>query len=246
MEDTNAYTKGLMTSMKKNKNPNFQIALLTLSFTTLFLSFAPVARANNDLQTEPIGNIVSGEVVSIQSGASSSGTVDRGINSSSARVGDRGYITLSQGLNSIPAGTRVEFTVSRVSPARRGFNKPGEIQLKAVQLTYPDGKSGVISGDAYVVNSDADGTIIKGTTTGKRVGKVAANTAVGAGVGALGGLVGGAISGGRLGKGAAIGAGIGAASGVVASGFDKGKDVNINSGEKMTLRFTKSAQISVK
>lgn len=187
--------------------------------------------------------VLTGEVVSVNAGAYTPGSVDRSFTSATSRVGDRGYITLSQSLNGIPAGSRVEFVVSSVSRAKRRFDKPGQMQLKAVKIIYPDGQTVNLSGDAYIVR-DAGETVLVGETKKKRVAKAAGKTAAGAGVGALGGLIGSALGGNASGKATAIGAGIGAGVGLLGAGLSKGKEVTINSGDKLLLKFNKAMQLT--
>ncbi|MDJ0625008.1 MAG: hypothetical protein QNJ31_01415 [Candidatus Caenarcaniphilales bacterium] len=189
--------------------------------------------------------ILSGEVVSINAGAYSPGRVDRGFTSASARVGDRGYLTLDQELNGIPKGSKVEFVVSSVIKAKRRFEKSGEIQLKAVKIVYPDGQTIPLNGEVYVVR-DTSSTILIGEAKKKRIAKSAGKTAAGAATGALGGLIGSAIGGDASGRATAIGAGIGAGLGLLGAGLSKGEEVVVNSGDKLFLKFNKSMQLTPK
>ncbi len=193
----------------------------------------------------PDQTVLSGQVISIPAGTTATGSIDRGLSSNSTRVGERGFLTLNQSTNGIPAGSKVEFTVSKVSPAKRGFDNPGELQLKAIRIIYPNGESANLSGEAYIVE-DTSSTILSGNTKGKRVAAAAGKTAVGAGVGALGGLIGSKISGGtRTGKSVALGTAIGAGLGLAGAGLSKGRDVEINSGDKLFLKFNRSSQVNV-
>lgn len=218
--------------------------------------------ASQDLQSSPYSSnqdandpankysgdqtVLSGQVISIPAGTTARGSIDRGLSSSSTRVGERGFLTLNQNTNGIPAGSKVEFTVSQVSPAKRGFDNPGELQLKAIRIIYPNGESANLSGEAYIVE-DTSSTILSGNTKGKRVAAAAGKTAVGAGIGALGGLLGSRIgSGGRsTGKSVALGTAIGAGIGLAGAGISKGKDVEINSGDKLFLKFNRRSQVNV-
>lgn len=196
-------------------------------------------------QVQTSGNkVLKGEVVSIASGTTAAGNVDRALSSATNRVGDRGYFTLNQNLNGIPAGSRIEFTVTQVESARRGFDKPGSMQLKAVSLTTPDGKSSPLNGNVYIVE-DAKRTNLVGNTTGKRVATTAGKTLLGAGIGAALGTATAAATGGGLGRGAWMGAAIGGAGGAVGAGLSKGQDVDIRSGSKLILKFTQKVDVTV-
>lgn len=256
-----------MNKLKKEKN-NLLLASLTL--LTLVSGNLGTLAAEDELESQEIpaiqaspysteetttnnatstntttsnSQILSGEVVSVNAGAYTPGSVDRGFTSATARKGDRGYLTLTQSLNGIPAGSRVEFVVDSVSRAKRRFDKPGEMRLKAVKIVYPDGQMVTLNGDAYVVR-DSGSTVLVGETKKKRVAKAAGKTAAGAGVGALGGLIGSALGGNASGKATAIGAGIGAGVGLLGAGLSKGDEVVINSGDKLLLKFSKAMQLT--
>ncbi|MDX1918229.1 MAG: hypothetical protein SFT81_03695 [Candidatus Caenarcaniphilales bacterium] len=202
----------------------------------LLTGLGPISNLSLSVRAEEEASL-QGEVISIPSGASTPGTIDRGINSGNARVGDRGIFTLSESFYGIPAGSRVEFTVERVTPAKRGFDKPGEMRLKAIRVTYNNGQTARF-GNAYIVTSPGSSNVtLYGNTKGKRVAAAAGKTALGAGVGALGGLVASSIAGGRKGKAAAIGAGIGGGVGLAAAAAGEGREVELNSGSKMYLKF---------
>ncbi len=203
---------------------------------------------NNSSSADTYSNqtVLSGRVVSIAAGTSVAGTIDRGLSSNSTRVGERGFLTLNQASNGIPVGSRVEFTVSKVSPAKRGFDNPGELQLKAIRVIYPNGSSANLTGEAYIVE-DNSSTILSGNTKGKRVAAAAGKTAAGAGIGALGGLIGSRI-GSRTrstGSSVALGSAIGAGIGLAGAGISKGRDVEVNSGDKLFLKFNRSTQVNV-
>lgn len=189
--------------------------------------------------------VLTGEVVSVASGAKADGVLDRGFASDTARVGDRGYLTLNQSLSGIPAGSRVEFEVSRASKAKWGrFKSPGELQLKALNITYPDGRTARLNGEAYITDSSGE-VVLKGSTKGERARSAAISTGVGAGTGALGGLIGSAL--GRSsskGKATALGTAIGGGVGLATAAIKKGDEVNLKSGEKLFLRFTQNARLT--
>jgi hypothetical protein len=218
----------------------------------LVLMSAPSFAIDSGLQSQPYTNssqtVLSGEVVSVQAGANAPGTLTSGtISSEYAQVGQRGYITLNQGLNGIPAGSRVEFEVSNVRSAKRfKFDSPGELQLKAIQITYPDGRIARLNGNAYIVANPGE-TVLKGATTSERVKSTAVKTVGGAAAGAAIGVASAAIFGGRgaIGRGAWKGAAIGGGTGAAAALVSKGDEVVVNSGSRLFLRFPKSAQVQV-
>jgi hypothetical protein len=224
----------------KRKSLSLLLSLITLA--------APAFATNSGLQSQTVSTssstVLQGEVVSVQAGANVQGSIDRQFSSSASRVGDRGYFTLNQGLNSnVPAGSVVEFQVTSVRSAKRlRFESPGELQLKALNIRYPDGRTARLSGDAYIVSSPSE-VVLTGATKGERVKQTAKKTAIGAGGGALAGLVGGAISGGRLGKGAAIGTAIGAGVGAGSALISKGDEILVGPNDRLFLKFAKSSQI---
>lgn len=230
----------------KNKKIIASLSLLILASCNL-ASFA----AQDELQSQTISSqnpyqnstVLSGEVVQISAGASAPGKVDRSFTSTTSRVGDRGILTLNQKLQGIPAGSQVEFVVSSVVSARRGFDKPGTMQLKAIKIIYPDGSSAPLSGEALIVRNSGE-TVLVGESNKKRVAKTAGKTAAGAATGALGGLIGSSLGGGASGRATAIGAGIGAGVGLLGAGLSRGEDVVINSGDNLLLKFTKAAQLT--
>jgi hypothetical protein len=208
---------------------------------------APVAQANQAAPTSATAaqptKVLTGQVINITSGASTPGKVDRSFSSSTSRIGDRGILTLSQAYEGIPNGSQVEFVVSSVTEPKRRFGKPGTLQLKAVNILYPDGSKVALNGEAYVVNNSGS-TVLTGAATKERVIKTAGKTAAGAATGALGGLIGSAIGGGNLGRATAIGTGIGAGAGVITAGLSKGDDATVNSGDNMFLKFVKDVKLS--
>lgn len=216
----------------------------------LVLMAAPAFAIDSGLQTQTTTSVNSsspvlrGEVVSVQSGANVSGNIDRQFTSGNSRVGDRGYFTLGQSLNAnVPAGSVVEFQVSRVQSARRfRFESPGELQLKALSIRYPDGRTARLNGDAYIVSNPGE-VVLKGETKGSRAKTTAKKTAIGAGIGAATGVAGAAISRGRLGRGAWSGAAIGAGLGVGSALISKGDEVAVGPNNKLFLKFANNTQI---
>ncbi len=216
--------------------------LLTLSQPMLALEGQSITNSDNEIVQE--NTVLRGSVISIPAGASVPGNSDRGMSSATARVGDRGFLTLNQDFYGIPAGSRVEYIVDRVKAASRGFDNPGSITLKAIEVTYPNGSKAPLL-EAFVVSSGNGGTSMAGSSRGRRVATAAGKTAGGAAIGALSGLALSAIGGGVSGKAVAIGAGIGAGAGLIGAGVSKGQDVSISSGQKLFLRFNKASQVNV-
>lgn len=239
-----------MNKKQKTFSAIFSLALLALPAfaqdsglqTQTINSTSSPYSSTNTTQTQ---QVLTGEVVSIAAGAKTDGTIDRGFASDTARVGDRGYLTLNQSLNGIPAGSKVEFEVSRASKAKWGrFNSPGELQLKALNITYPDGRTARLNGEAYITDSSGE-VVLKGSTKGERVRSTAIATGVGAGTGALGGLIGSSLGrGSSKGRATALGTAIGGGVGLATAAIKKGDEVNIKSGEKLFLRFTQNARLT--
>lgn len=218
------------------------LTLLTLCAGSLS-SFAEI-----DSQQLPSGSqskTLSGEVISVVSGANATGTIDRGFSSDTAQVGDRGTLTLSQSVNGIPAGSTVEFVVGYVKPAKNfKFESGGEIRLDAISVTRPDGSRATLNGQAYVVTNPSE-VVLKGSTTGERVKQTAKKAAIGAGVGAaVGALTSLGRGGWSPGRGAWTGAAIGGGTGLVGAAVAKGDDIRINANSRAYLKFAKNTQLN--
>ena len=165
----------------------------------------------------------------IPSGTPISVSVQTGISSENANVGDTWTGTVQQavvvdGRTLIPAGSTVSGTVSGVRAAQKGDRAMLDLALSGVE----------VDGRTYHVHGGTE-AIVAGSTRARNLGAVAA----GAGAGAL---IGKAVGGG--GKGALIGGliGAGAATGAVAA--SKGYQVVLKPGT--TIDFTTSGPVAVR
>jgi hypothetical protein len=170
-----------------------------------------------------------GPTRTIPSGTPISVSVETGISSENANVGDSWTGTVKQsvmvdGRTLIPAGSTVTGTVSGVRAAHKGERAMLDLALSGVD----------VDGHTYHVHGGTE-AIEAGSTRARNLGAVAA----GAGAGAL---IGKAVGGG--GKGALIGGliGAGAATGAVAA--SKGYQVVLKPGT--TIDFTTSGPVAVR
>ncbi len=152
------------------------------------------------------------------------------ISSKTAKVGDKFMTTVvdpvysTKGSIVIPAGAFLIGNVETVKPAAKG-GKPGEIDVKFVQVKLPNQKTYEINGDLTELDtkgakSDNEGTAKGGTMAHRKI------IFIGGG-GAGGAILGGAIGGGL---GAAIGAGVGAVGGIIAETQTKGSEATVKTG----------------
>jgi hypothetical protein len=165
----------------------------------------------------------------IPSGTPISVSVQTGMSSENANVGDSWTGTVRQsvvvdGRTLIPAGSSVTGTVSSVRSAHKGDRAMLDLALSRVDV---DGRTYHVHGGTEAIEA--------GSTRARNLGAVAA----GAGAGAL---IGKAVGGG--GKGALIGGliGAGAATGAVAA--SKGYEVVLKPGT--TIDFTTSGPVAVR
>jgi S-layer homology domain len=168
-------------------------------------------------------------------------TLNNGIDSETAKVGDTIMLTLDQGLTSssgkvvVPSGSVIKGKVSQVTPGGR-IGQYGSVALVFSELITPDNQR--VSLDAQVATDDG---LLRGDTTKGRVLKTIGTAAVGAGTGAAMGTGLGSIIGNNkqsVGKGAVYGTAIGTGLGALASLGRKGKEVDLRSGDKLEIQLT--------
>ena len=165
----------------------------------------------------------------IPSGTPIAVSVQTGISSESANVGDTWTGTVQQsvvvdGRTLIPAGSTVTGTVSGVRAAHKGDRAMLDLALSRVEA---DGRTYHVLGGTEA--------IVAGSTRARNLGAVAAGAGAGALIGkAIGGSGKGALIGGLIGAGAATGA-------VAAS---KGYQVVLKPGT--TIDFTTSGPVAVR
>ncbi len=172
----------------KLSTKNFLVLILVFSSTLFKISAASAQEQNNSHLRDQ--RVLSAEIFSM-SGTSLEGYLDHEISSDTAIEGDEGYLVLASNTSELPAGTKFKFVVTKVNPASRSFNKPGELELKVVEVLHPSGTSARIEGDAYIVKgTNEEDTILRGSTKLKRFSKVGGtvllSSAVGAGLAVIG------------------------------------------------------------
>jgi hypothetical protein len=184
---------------------------------------------NRSTTTHQTGSPAPAPTRTIPSGTPISVSVQTGISSENANVGDTWTGTVQQsvvvdGRTLIPAGSTVTGTVSSVRAAHKGDRAMLDLALSRVE----------VEGRTYQVHGGTE-AIVAGSTRARNLGAVAA----GAGAGAL---IGKAVGGG--GKGALIGGliGAGAATGAVAA--SKGYQVVLKPGT--AIDFTTSGPVAVR
>lgn len=177
-----------------------------------------------------------GYVVTVPAGTSVQAQVQSGVNSGTARAGDRVVVSIaspvmSGGAVAIPAGSQVEGQVISVTSAGRA-GRNGQLDIRFSQAMLPNGQRIPIS--ARIQTEDGSG-ILKGGTARGRAGSAAVRTGGGAALGAALGTAMGPLSGGSVGRGAVFGTALGAGLGALAAGVNKGDEVTLNSGESLSL-----------
>jgi len=197
-----------------------------------------------------------GRVVYVPAGMTIPITLSTSIASNVARPGDviegRVAESISLGEVTIPAGSIVSGQITSAEPGKR-LARSGLLGLHFNRLRLPDGSETPIT--ATIISgvgkySEFGDDQFKGETAGTKVKKTLIHGAVGAGTGALLGTAIGAIAG-RGGRGAgrgawsgaAIGGGAGALHGLI---IRRGSDVQIRSGEQLTLQLQAPASLAVR
>lgn len=192
-------------------------------------SMAPAAAAQ---AMQPL----QGYVVTVPAGTSVQAQVQSGVDSGTARAGDRVVVSIaspvmSGGAVAIPAGSQVEGQVISVTSAGRA-GRNGQLDIRFSQAMLPSGQRIPIS--ARIQTEDGSG-ILKGGTARGRAGSAAVRTGGAAALGAALGTAMGPLSGGSVGRGAVFGTALGAGLGALAAGVNKGDEVRLNSGESLSL-----------
>ncbi len=161
-------------------------------------------------------------------------TASDSISTRSAKAGDAFTATVGQDVKDasghvvIPAGSRVEGTITAADPAPNP-NSSGKIEL-AIKSVTVRGTSYPV--DATVVSKD---TVMQGRgVTGADAAKVAGGAAIGAIAGRLLG---------KNAKGAVVGGAAGAAAGAVAARKSRDIDVVIPKGAAITIKLDKSLTV---
>ncbi len=133
---------------------------------------------------------------------------------------------LAGGRTVFPAGTQIHGTLRDVQASGRVKGR-ARMTLGYESMVDPQGKTHEISAQPLTVQA--------ASATRGDVEKIAAG-------GVLGAIVGGITGGG---KGAAIGAGAGAGAGTILMLATKGDEVELEAGQRLTLRMTSSTSVQV-
>jgi hypothetical protein len=168
--------------------------------------------------------------------------MDSGLNSKTARVGDRFSATVTEpvygdnGIEVVPVGSKVWGRVTSVLRAQR--RKPGNISVNFNTIEMPNHARHVINGSLSSLQADNVNADNEGTVSGKGNQK---RDAVFIGGGAVAGGLIGAIAGG--GKGAAIGTILGGALGTGARVYEKEQEADVKSGTEFGVILNRSVSL---
>lgn len=169
-------------------------------------------------------------------------TLETPISSEVASVGDivavsvNKNIATTQGNLLIPAGSRINGTITEAVPAKFA-NRNARIAINFNSITLPSGRTYPLQAGV----ATESGVIEAGSLKGK-IGKGVLTTIVGAGSGAALGTALGAITG-STGKGAIYGTAIGGGLGVVGGILAQGGEIKIPRGEPLFIKL--NAPLSV-
>ncbi|HEY9790073.1 MAG TPA: S-layer homology domain-containing protein [Candidatus Obscuribacterales bacterium] len=204
-------------------------------------------------QQAPPGYLQGG-ITTVASGTNFQAKLMNTLDSASSQQGEPVQATLGQpiysnGIEAVPAGSRLIGSVTSVLSAKRfkaGAN--GKIEIKFTELDTPDGRK-------FPLAATVDGGQIRltGGTNAGRAGKALMTTGIGAGGGAvvgtaLGAIVGGMSNSQNMGKSVAMGAifgtAIGAGGGAVAGVVRKGSEVKFPAGMSLPIKLDAALQIT--
>lgn len=220
----------------------------------LFFTGAAFAQAPDGPQTDPPAPAVrpvaapaprpsSGQMIVVPSGTRIGVTLENGISTASAKMGDSVYFRTSFPITInnkviIPVGSYLRGEVAESKRAGHVKGK-GELRIRLNTLVLPNGytvdlNAGPNSTDSSSkTKTDSEGKITGPGGKGKDAETIAATTATGAGIGAIAGG----------GKGAGIGAGIGGVAGLAAVLFSRGPEAQLPRGSSMDLQLERDLQL---
>jgi hypothetical protein len=170
--------------------------------------------------------------------------MDRTITSKEAKVGDTFTTTIFEpvlvdGQEILSTGMQVQGRVTTVSRAQsRG--RSGTIGVEFDRLLLPNNRSVTLKGFLTSLDPeekkqiDNEGRVSGGSSTKKNTIFIGGGAGVGAAIGAIAGG----------GKGAGIGAGVGAGAGVLGALLTKGKEAEVQSGQKFGLELSQSLSLA--
>jgi len=186
--------------------------------------------------------ILRGSVATIEQNSVIPTTLETPISSEVASVGDivvvnvNKNIATTQGNLLIPAGSRINGTITEAVPAKFA-NRNARIAVNFNSITLPSGRTYPLQASV----ATESGVIEAGSLKGK-IGKGVLTTIIGAGSGAALGTALGAITG-KTGKGAIYGTAIGGGLGVVGGILAQGGEIKIPRGEPLFIKL--NAPLSV-
>ena len=172
-------------------------------------------------------------MVTIPAGSSVTVALNTRIRTDSNAVGDPISATLAsavmaEGKTAIPAGSKLQGRLTEVEEPHRTKGK-ARLTLQFNEVVTPDGKTYAVSTAPLAFEAEGD--------------KMSDEAKVGAG-GLIGGAI-GALTSKNKGKGAAIGAAIGAAAGGAVALATKGDQLELASGQQLSVEVTQATQVEV-
>lgn len=187
---------------------------------------------------------LSGRVSYIPAGESFTIRLNQIASTQTSRLGDPVSATLDapivvNGVEAVPAGSAVDGTITAISSATR-VGKHGEMELRFLTLTKPNGEKVSIDGSVVTTNGTP---VLKGDTYTLDVLKGAGIVVGGTVLGAVGGTAVGGIVG-AAGAGAALGTAVGAAAGIGLAIARKGKSVDLPQGTRLRIKLDQPATIT--
>jgi hypothetical protein len=186
------------------------------------------ASANEGKQSGGIWSVLKPDPITIPEGATFALVLETAISSATSRSGDLVVARLAEDVRLgekvvVPSGSEVRGRVTAAVPS-------GRVKTRA-RLAF-DFDTLVLDGKEHPI-----GTRPVDITAGDTHKKDAVTVGIGAGAGAI---VGGIVDGG---KGAGIGALIGGAAGTGVVLTDTGKEINLGTGSRVTVRLTREARL---
>lgn len=235
---------------RANQVNHFSLAL----GLSLFFMGAAFAQATDGPQTDPPAPAVrpvaapaprpsNGQMIVVPSGTRIGVTLENGISTASAKMGDSVYFRTSFPITInnkvvIPVGSYLRGEVAESKRAGHVRGK-GELRIRLNTLVLPNGytvdlNAGPNSTDSSSrTKTDSEGKITGPGGKGKDAETIATTTATGAGIGAIAGG----------GKGAGIGAGIGGVAGLAAVLLSRGPEAQLPRGSSMDLQLERGLQL---
>ena len=181
-------------------------------------------------------------VYSVAAGTIIRSRMDKTITSKTAKVGETFTVTITEpvysqnGVVVIPIGSSMLGRIDVVTPAA-DKGRPGQIDVRFIQLRLPNGTKRSINGSLSELTGDTS-VDNEGTASGKKM-KNRKVIFVGGGTGG-GAILGAAIGGG---KGALIGGIIGAGGGFIGEKLTKGPEAEVKSGTEFGVYLNQATSL---